>query len=45
VSGHPAADTPAETSDNGDKPAAEGEGANRKRRRRRPRKAAAATAN
>jgi superfamily II DNA/RNA helicase len=45
VGGHPAGDQSAETSENGDKPAAEGEGTNRKRRRRRPRKAAAATAN
>src|SRR4051812_25968952 len=45
VGSHPEGDKSAETPDNGDKPAAEGEGATRKRRRRRPRKAASATAN
>src|SRR6478752_5794283 len=41
VGSHPeGGDKSAETSENGDKPAAEGEGATRKRRRRRPRKAA-----
>jgi len=45
VGSHPEGDKSAETSENGDKPAAEGEGATRKRRRRRPRKAASATAN
>src|SRR6476469_305668 len=46
VGSHPeGGDKSAETSENGDKPAAEGEGATRKRRRRRPRKAASATAN
>jgi superfamily II DNA/RNA helicase len=45
VGSHPEGDKSAETPENGDKPAAEGEGATRKRRRRRPRKAASATAN
>jgi len=46
VGSHPeGGDKSAEASENGDKPAAEGEGATRKRRRRRPRKAASATAN
>ncbi|MFY9919375.1 MAG: DEAD/DEAH box helicase [Mycobacterium sp.] len=45
VSGHPQGEKAAEPSENGDKPAAEGDGTARKRRRRRPRKSAAATAN
>ena len=45
TSTHPAGEKAAPTAENGDKPAADGEGAARKRRRRRPRKAAATTAN
>jgi superfamily II DNA/RNA helicase len=43
VSGHPQGEKAAELSENGDQPAADGDGTARKRRRRRPRKAAAAS--